>query len=423
MHTDSLSLRLLCLLLALIFMAWGCTPSHEPAKLPEIAKVVPAPATIPEAVQLDIYRNIAATVSAHLQAGDQHVMQGEFYEALARYKAAYAYDEHREGLQTKIVALEEKVTRESGRLYERGRGYLATDKVRALQAFNAAVHLNPAYAEARAAYDLLRADPAIKVKLAELEEQIRHESAAYGVKPKELQALLSKNEALLSYDASNQTALNLAPWLAREKKQQVAKYLGESEKLLAAGKLERAKLLLKKAQVMAPDNERIQALLKKVQHRQDVSSLLKLARDQVRQHEPQKAVISAGRILQLEPKQQEAREILSETLQARLAQPPAPALPMPEQREFTTALASIRQLCLAEKNDAGAEKLARLIENNLQREVRLMLERGQTLYAQKAYTEAQAILEYVVEVDPGNEQAPTFIRKIENRLETIESLQ
>jgi len=86
-------------------------------------------------------------------------------------------------------------------------------------------------------------------------------------------------------------------------------------------------------------------------------------------------------------------------------------------------MATIRQLCLAEKNDEGAEGLARLLEKGLQREIGLMMERGQELYARKAYIDAQGIFEYVEELDPGNELAHTFIKKIENRLDTIESLQ
>ncbi|OIP47959.1 MAG: hypothetical protein AUK28_05420 [Desulfobacterales bacterium CG2_30_60_27] len=423
MPTDTLHRLVLCLFLAMVFgAAGGCAPVKEPANIPEPTKI-PAPANIPEDVRIDIYRDIAALVAAHLRAGDQHVRQGEFYDAAASYKAAYAYDDRLEGLQAKIVALEDKVARESARLYERGRGYPATDKERALVAFNAAIRLNPAHAEACAAYEQLRADQAIREKLAALEDQLRQESVAYTSKPEELQAMIRKNETLLSYDFSNQTALRLAPWLDFAKEQQVATYLNESEKLLAAGKLARTKAILQKAQTMAPDNEQIKALQKKVQQRQDTGYLLKLARDQMRQHDPRQALIYAGRILGLEPKHHEAREILREVLQARLAQPPAAATPIFAQREFTSAMATIRQLCLAEKNDEGAEGLARLLEKGLQREIGLMMERGQELYARKAYIDAQGIFEYVEELDPGNELAHTFIKKIENRLDTIESLQ
>lgn len=418
MHTAILHLRVLGLLLATLFWAGGCAPIQEPVRIPE-----PVSTPISETEQLDIYRNIAAVVAAHLRAGDQHAMQDEFYEALLSYKAAYAYDDRQEGLQAKIVALEDKVTRESTRLYERGRGFLTTDNERALQAFNAAVRLNPAHGEARAAYDQLREDPAMKAKLVGLEAQIRQKSASYAARPGELQALIKMNEALLSYDFKNQTAILLAPWLDKEKEQQVASYLAESEKLFAAGKLARTKAQLKKAQAMAPGNDRIQALLRKVQRQQDISYLLTLARDRLRQNDRSKAVIFVGRILALEPKHHEAREMLNEVLLARLEKPSPAATPIPEQREFISALATIRQLCLAEKNDEGAERLVQLMEEILQQEILLMLERGQALYAQKAYTDAQIIFEYVEEIDPGNELAHTFIRKIENRLETLESLQ
>lgn len=422
MPADNLHRLVLCLLLATVFVVGGCAPRPEPVIMPEPAPM-PAPAPIPESVQLDIYRSIAAEVAAHLRAGEQQVRQGEFYQALVSYKAAYAYDDRLEGLAGKIVDLEEKVSQGSARLYERGRDSLALDKERALQAFNAAVRLNPAHAEARLAYDQLREDEALKAKLATLEGQLEQESAAYTGKPAALQSLISKNEALLSFDFRNQTALRLASWLDKEKEQQVARYLAEIDKRIAAGKLERAKALLKKAQVMAPGHERIKALLKKVQRRQDISARLKLARERLRQNDPRQAVFDAGRILQLEPRQHEAMEVMSAALQARLAKPPAAPLPIPEQREFTSVLATIRQLYLAEKNDQEAEGLVLLIEQSLQREIRLLLERGQALYAQKAYTDAQTIFEYVDELDPGNELAHTFTQKIENRLDTIESLQ
>jgi tetratricopeptide (TPR) repeat protein len=221
----------------------------------------------------------------------------------------------------------------------------------------------------------------------------------------------------------NKTAMRLVPRLDKERKRQVASYLAESEKLFAAGKLARSKAILKKARIMAPDNDRIEELIKKVQLRQDIGYLLKLARDRVRQHDSRKGVIYASRILSLEPTHHEAREILSQVLQARQAKPPLATTPIPEQREFISALATIRQLCLAEKNDEEAAKLARLAENGLQQEVFVMLERGQALYAQKAFADAQAIFEYVDEIDPGNELAQAFIKKIENRLETLDSLQ
>lgn len=409
---------LLCLLLAAISGAWGCGARHEPAPAP-----APAPAPVPEGVRLEIYREIAAKVAAHLRDGDQHAQQGRLYEALASYRAAYAYDEQLEGLAGKIIDLEEKVSQGSARLYERGREYLPTDKERALAAFNDAVRLNPGHVEARAAYDQLREEQPIKAKLAALEEQLQQERATYTAKPGELQSLLAKNEALLSYDFMNQTALGLAPWLDQEKEQQVARYLAASEKLFAAGKLERSKTMLKKAQLLAPANERVQALLKKVQRRQDISYLLKQARDLLRQNDPWQAVIQAGRILALEPRQREARELVQEVLHDKLGKPALAALPIAEQREFTSALGAIRQLCLAEKNGQEAERLARLIGQSLQQVVRGLQERGQVLYSQKAYAEAQALFEYIEELDPGNEQAHTFIKKIENRLGTIESLQ
>ena len=412
---------LFCLLLAAAACAaGGCAARHEPAPLLAPA---PAPAPITETVRLEIYRDIAAKVAAFLRAGDWHVQHGDFYEALANYRAAYAYDEQLEGLAGKIVDLEEKVSHGSARLYERGRDYLATDKERALVAFNGAIRLNHAHAEARVAYDQLREEQSIKAKLAGLEEQLKRESAAYTAKPGELQSLITKNDSLLSYDFENQTALRLAPWIDKEKEKQVARYLAESDKLFAAGKLERTKKLLKKAQALAPENERSQALLKKVQRRQEISTLLKQASDRLRQNDPWQATIQAGHILSLEPKQREARELLSELLQDKFAKPAIASLPILEQREFTSALVSIRQMCLAEKNDQEAERLAHLIEQRLRQVVRLLQERGQALYGQKGYTDAQAIFEYVEELDPGNEVAHTFLKKIENRLGTIESLQ
>lgn len=382
-------------------------------------------AFLPREMRREIYLDVTNIIEEHLEAGNDYYENGDYYDALKNYRIAVFYDDSLAEIKERVKGLEKRIATDSEKSYQQGLALLDTDRAGALKAFNRAVHINPEHEKARKEYNALLREPEFQEKLARLEEALDENFKNYNKTEEEIATLSKQVAEILALDHKNKKALAARPVLEADKRRFIYRYIEKGEQLLEAGKLDEAKESFKKAQQLAEkDNGEIREYLREIQRQKDIQYALNLAKYRLRKKDYQKAVEFAGKVLSMDARNNEAKQILSNALLGQQKATLDRAKHYFEQRDYANALSSLNHLLADNANGNGEEtvKLMNIVKEKLDKEIEQMLSEGQALYDKKEFTESLTLFEFVLQVDPENDIAKTFIKKIHSRLETIESL-
>jgi tetratricopeptide (TPR) repeat protein len=374
------------------------------------------------AVKREIYREVAATIAERCRQGDAFLRQGDLYRALACYRQAAFYEQTPE-LREKIANLQIKITEKSKQLVIEGQALLDKDEEAALKTFNRALQLNPDNRTARRARDQLLEKPRFQAELAARQATLYSCWKNHSTQPKEIATLAEQAAAVLAYQSDNPLALKVEKRIDRQRKKDILLHLEKGLDFYQAGKLEKAKFFAQKAQAIDPNNPDVISFLREIRKDQDISYFLNLARYRLEQGDLDKAEEYARKALAVDPDQQAAEAIVQKVQLTHLKNSLARARSCFARREYEGALLHMQRVL---KNGPHCNKWPELqeeVQTIMNREIPAVIDHAQKLFAENKLQQANHLLASVVELDPDNHMAATYLKKIQSRLATIESLE
>jgi tetratricopeptide (TPR) repeat protein len=409
-----LSMRRLWLITILLFSSCKSLP---PVIDFEEQMVLPTPS----AIKREIYHEIAAEIELGLEQGDIWLRKGDFYQALINYRHA-AYYKSTPELAKKIQELEARVSRESEQLLAQGQKIPPRDALTALMLYNQAVRLNPEHQQAREARDLLLQSPGIKEDLAAREAALRQELENQPRRQESIASLVAQADAILAYQCDHPLARRVKQHIDRERADESRHYLSRGKELFAAGQLQQSKEYIQKARSIDPGNREPQALLQEIQKKQDVSYFMNLARYRLEIGDFDKAEEFSRKALDLQTDDQETIALLKRIRQARMDHALEQAQRLFTRKDWERAVAHLQRLMRDGARYEEWPEMQKTIQSALSRNIPQMVEEGKRLFGENKLTEANRVLVSVLDLDPENNVAATYLKKIQSRLETIQSL-
>ncbi|MEJ2032938.1 MAG: tetratricopeptide repeat protein, partial [Deltaproteobacteria bacterium] len=148
-----------------------------------------------------------------------------------------------------------------------------------------------------------------------------------------------------------------------------------------------------------------------------------LARYRLEQGDLDKAEEYARKALAVDPDQQAAEAIVQKVQLTHLKNSLARARSCFARREYEGALLHMQRVL---KNGPHCNKWPELqeeVQTIMNREIPAVIDHAQKLFAENKLQQANHLLASVVELDPDNHMAATYLKKIQSRLATIESLE
>jgi tetratricopeptide (TPR) repeat protein len=389
-----------------------------PADLDGLAAVPSAPS----AAKREIYQKVTAEIGFSLEQGHALFQKGDYYQALTSYRHAAYYKQSPE-LARKIEELEAKIAKDSEQLVAQGQRRLPQDELAALKLFNQAVRLNPDHQQAREARDRLLRTPAIKQDLAAQEAALR---LAWENQPRQQESfagLAAQADAILAYQCDHHLARQVRQHIARERSDDSRLYLTRGRELFAAGQLQQAKELIQGARTLDPGNRDLNVLLQEIQKRQDIAYFLNLARYRLENGDFDKAEEFADKALELQANDHDATTLLKRIRLARLDHALDQALQLFARKDYEKAVGHLQRVMGDGARYDEWPELQKTIQSALAQNIPQMLEEGKKLFGENKLTEANRVLVCILDLDPDNSVAATYLKKIQNRLQTIQSLQ
>jgi tetratricopeptide (TPR) repeat protein len=370
----------------------------------------------------EIYQKVVAEIDQSRQRGDRFRRDGDYYQALTSYRQAAFFQPSSE-LTRRINELEEKIDKESATLYAQGQNQLSRDLPAALLAFNQALLLNPDHQQARQARDQLLRTPEMKAELTSRLTVLQRTWEDYPRQPETIASMAEQAEAVLALQHEHPLGREVKQFIARERRQGAHPYLAESRKLLAAGQLEQARLLARKARSIDPDNQEGLTLLREIQQRKDFLYFLNLSRFRLQNNDYEKAEEFARQALALAPECGETAALLNRIRMARLEQSLQQALHSFAAKKYEEAAVLLQQVMADGPLVHQWPELLKKIEKTLAMEVPRMMAEGKELFSENKLTEASRVLTCLLDLVPDHGEADTYLKKVQNRLQTIKSLQ
>jgi tetratricopeptide (TPR) repeat protein len=376
----------------------------------------------PPAVKREIYREVAASLADNRRQGDIFLRRGDLHRALASYRQVSFYEQTPELLR-KIAELESKIAADSKRLVAEGEALLGKDDEAALKAFNRALRLTPEQQEARRTRDRLLTIPRLQAELTTRLDALRRTWNNYAAQPGEIAALAAQSAAVLEYHSDNSLALKVEEQIDHQRQNDARLHLEKGLEAFQAGKLAQAKLEARKARAIDPHNPEVLSLLLKIRKGEDVAYFLNLARYRLGKGDHGKAEEFAGKALALDPEQLAAEAIVQKIRVARLKDLLARVGASLARGEYEEAMIHLQRVLENGPRSRNWPELRESVRESLNREVPAMIEQAQKLFAENKLRQAHHILAFVLELDPENGRATTYLKKVQSRLDTIESLQ
>ncbi|MDA8164014.1 MAG: hypothetical protein M0017_03130 [Desulfobacteraceae bacterium] len=396
--------------LLLLLLAGGCSLPH--GRRPEQEPVV----------KREIYRQVAASIAASRQRGETLLARGDLHGALDSYREAAYYDQSPE-LHRQISELETKIAKESKRLVAEGQALAGKDEEAALKAFNRALRLDPGNREARQARDRLLAKPKLQAELAARQETLRRTWDHFSGKPGEIAALTAQAAAVLDYQADNELALKVQGQIGQQQQDDIRLHLDKGLEAYQAGRFEQAKLEAQKARAIDPQDPEVLSFLQKIQKEQDIAYFVNLARHRLEEGDLDKAKELARKALALDPDRQAANAIVQKVQVAELRNSLERAKACFARQQYDEAMVNLQRVQENGPRMAEWPGLQASIQEILRREVPAMIDQAQKLFVKNHLQQSSQILARVLSLDPNNSVAATYLKKIQSRLETLQSLQ
>ena len=379
LQVRSSKMRLLLIhfsLLLLVFFS-GCVNLEKYQKNPAEKKEIRIIKLNKEVKKLDshdkrlIYKSIKNEIRLYHQKGDEEYKNGYYHDAAKSYELVNFYEGHNAISKEKINNIKAEAKRRAYLHYKLAKQYLKKDKKRALIELNTVMMNDPDYKDTKELYEDLRNDRAMRIYINALENSLETKLINNKGSYRELKAIQNSMNNLAQYDYKNKS-LQKARELFRRQKSILLK---NAIAIYNKGELTQAKRKFLHILSLYPDDATAQKYMERIAFKQSKKHNLAMANKALKQNNYLEAISFAKKVLQLEPRNSEAKKII-----------------------------------------ATANKKAKAA-------VKKLVSEGKRYYNNKNLDQAKQCFEKALKIDKTNNTSLIYHKKIQRQLQTIKSLQ
>jgi len=318
-----------------------------------------------------IYRSIQDEINLYNEKGDEAYEAGYNYDAITSYELVNFYEGYNTIPLSKIDEIKKVAKVQSTYHYKKALLYSTKEKKKTLIELNKVMMNNPKYKDSKERLAELKSNRDIKIFLNSLENSLQMQLLNNSGKIKELKSINTSLAHLLKYDYQNETALKSKETL----KEHHNILLKEAIALYDKGSLYRAKVKFNDILSIYKKDQTTLLYLEKIRTRNNRAKNIKLAQEYSNKKEYIKAIDFAKKALRQDP------------------------------------------------NNTKAQKIIVTAKKESKKEVANLIYIGKQQYNGKKLDRAKESFKAVLKLDPFNNTALIYSKKIERQLETIKSLQ
>ena len=357
---------------SLIFLS-GCMPSSSNQAEP-VTEIVLLSQKVQRLNAHDkqlIYRSIQDEINIYSEKGDEAYEAGYNYDAVTSYELVNFYEGYNTIPLAKINEIKKLAAVQSTYHYKQALSYDKTEKKKALIELNKVMINNPEYKDTKERLSELKSNRDIKIFLNSMENSLQMKLLNNNGDIKELKSIDYSLKNLLKYDYQNETALKAKETL----KEYHNTLLKEAIELYNKGNLYKAKTKFNSILSIYKKDQTTLQYLEKIKVKNNKARNIKLAQEFINQKEYIKSMEYAKEVLRIDPNNKEAQKII-----------------------------------ITAKEES-------------KKEVSNLIYIGKRHYNNKNLDKARESFNEALKLDPFNNTALIYSKKIERQLETIKSLQ
>ncbi len=318
-----------------------------------------------------IYKSIKKGIAHLNKKGNNIYRYGYYYDAIKAYELVNSYAGYYAIPLSKINNMKTIAKVKSKEHYINARRYIAQDKKKALQELNTVMMNNPHYKDTKKLYTALKNESKIRIFINSLENKLERQLVNNTSSFTNLKSIQKSLDMLAKYDYKNKSVQRARKLLEKERSILVQAAL----KTYNQGKLHNAKQKFLQILSLYPNDAKAKAYLKKIAFKQSKKENLFQAHKYLQQNEYLTAINYAKKVLQLEPHNVEAKNIIKS----------------------------------AKKK--AKEAVAKYVYE------------GKVCYNNKNLDKAKHCFEKALKIDKTNNTSLIYHKKIQRQLQTIKSLQ
>jgi|GEM_PF-1937631 len=362
--------------LFVLFSLTGCVdeyiqPKPEPEPKTEIVLLSQKVQELDAEDKKLIYRSIQNEINIHNEKGDEAYEAGYNHDAIVAYELVNFYEGYNTIPLNKIKEIKKTAKTKSIYHYKQALLYENKNTKKAVVEFNRVMINNPKYKDTQERLYKLKSKRSMKIFINSMENSLQMKLLNNRGTVKDLQEINSGLHQLLKYDYNNPTALK-----AKSTLKEYHEVLVETAiKSFKEGKLTKSKSRFNSILSIYKKDQASINYLAKIKIINSKKTYIKLAKDYLKNREFINSIKYAQKVLKIEPKSKEARDILTKA------------------------------------------------KKESKREVANLLYIGKRHYNNKNLDKAQQNFNAVLEIEPHNNTSLIYSKKIERQLKTIKSLQ
>jgi hypothetical protein len=319
-----------------------------------------------------IYKSIKNEIKLHKMKGDEDYKNGYYYDAIKAYELVNFYESYNAVSPRKIKAMKLIAKKRAYQHYKKAKYYIRrSDKKRALTELNSVMMNNPEYKNSKLLYNNIKNIRDIKIYLNKLQTTLETKLVNSKQTYKELKSIQNSLNKLAKYDYKN-SSLQKARDLLRDEKKSL---LNHAITLYKAKKFKRSKETFNELLALYPHDPTSKKYIAKIKFKQSKNHNLHLAKESLSQDHYLEAITYAKQVLELETTNKEAKQLIQKAKQ---------------------------------KAD---EAVMQYVKN------------GKKAYNNKQLDLAKKYFEAALAIDKTNNTSLIYHKKIQQQLQTIESLQ
>ncbi len=318
-----------------------------------------------------IYRSIQDEINIYSKRGDDAYKSGYNYDAITAYELVNFYEGYDTIPLEKIKKIKETAKNKSIYHYKQALLYSKKDKKKALEEFNIVMMNNPEYKDTKKQSKKIKENREIKIFINSIENSLQMKMLNNTGSIKDLKEINDNLHTLLKYDYKNETALKAKKTL----KEHYSILVQDAISAYNNGGLSKAKTKFNAILSIYKKDQTSRNYLEKIKIKNSKKMNMKLAQEALKN------------------------------------------------KKFLQSIHYSKKVLKADPNNAEAKKMIDLAKKESKKEVLSLIKMGKDQYNNKKLNIAQENFEAVLKLDPFNNTALIYSKKIQRQLETINSLQ
>lgn len=317
-----------------------------------------------------IYRSIQDEINLFSEIGDESYEAGYNFDAITSYELVNFYEGYNTVPLSKINKIKKSAKAKSIYHYKQALLYTQKDKKRALAELNQVMMNDPKYKDAQSRFDILKSTRDIKIFLNSTENSLQMKMLNNSGDIKDLKSINNSLVKLSKYDYKNETAIKAKSTLKEYHKTLLKNAIVSYDK----GKLSTAK--------------------------SEFNSILSIyKKDQTSLNYLQKIRVKNSKDFNLK----QAKSAL-------------------KKKEYISSIAYAKKVLKIDSKNRSAKKVIATAKKESKKEVANLIYIGKQQYNKKKLDKAKESFKAVLHLDPFNNTALIYSKKIERQLSTIKSL-